>query len=250
MPIVVENVTRERERESKSVCEQVSSFVKFQWSLSLFFLSTTTTTTTTKSHGQPRQVRTINNSTSTSMDTKVIHGPLKVRHVWLNHRHLAGHAVHLLTAQDLGQSLAKVPRHQRRHHLGLFRKGQNERPERRQVLFHTLAGNLDNVLGEANTALATIFLVFCLVHTLHRLWANPVDTDSVEELEKGPPAVHPAVGQDNGGSAAPEQSVLDEKAAVVAVVEVRRDYLGGHDQGLGLAASGVEEFLGEVDTDE
>ena len=72
----------------------------------------------------------------------------------------------------------------------------------------------------------------------------------MQELVPSATSIGPSVAENDGGTATAKESVLDEKATVVAVVKVGRDRLCGDNQGFAVSAATREQLLGEIDTNQ
>ena len=83
--------------------------------------------------------------------------------------------------------------------------------------------HLDDLLAESDTSAP--HLVLRLKDGVVRVLPRPLHPHGVEKLVARPDAVGVPVGQDHGGTAAAKQRVLEEEAALVAVVKVGGDGL-------------------------
>ena len=108
--------------------------------------------------------------------------------------------------------------------------------------------HLDDFLREGDAPVAV--LVLRLVDALIVLEGVALDTHRVQELVLCASAVDPLVAQHDGCPTAPEQSVLQQVAALVPVVQVRGDNLGGDDQRVRARLPLSQQLLREIDADE
>ena len=154
----------------------------------------------------------VQHAAAAGVDAEVLQRQLEVRHVGL---HLDGGAAEQRGAQE----------------PELLRQREHERAQRRDVAPQRVPGHGHEVLGErdADVALAVLLLRHARVAVVAG-GAAPVRPHRVHQTVLGAAAVGPAVGEQHGGAAHPEQRVGHQHRAVVAQVGVQRDVLRAHHQ--------------------
>mmetsp|Transcript_32900 Transcript_32900/g.97054 ORF Transcript_32900/g.97054 Transcript_32900/m.97054 type:complete len:370 (-) Transcript_32900:594-1703(-) len=191
----------------------------------------------------------INHSSSTSMDAKVINATLEVGNIRPNIWDLLRHLfIGCPSAEHFLETLCCKAADQRYYHLELLAQWQDVRANHGHILLHALAGDLDDLLGQPHSSLPV--LILGLIDAIVCVLGGALNTNGMKELVPRPPAVAPIVRQDHRSTTAPEESILEQKATLVAMVQIGSDDLRRYDQCLAAGSAALEQILSKIDTDE
>mmetsp|Transcript_23803 Transcript_23803/g.34627 ORF Transcript_23803/g.34627 Transcript_23803/m.34627 type:complete len:405 (-) Transcript_23803:588-1802(-) len=177
----------------------------------------------------------VNHRPAPGMDAEVVNPALEVRDVVLGHIHPLGE-VPLYPLGGLAQ-------HDGPHHLGLLGQREHQGAEGGEVLLHGAPGHHDDVLAQLDPVVAV--LVLALVHRLVGVLPDTLGAHGAEQLVLGLEPGAGLVGQQDGGAPTAEQGVLQQHGALVPVVQVLGQVLGGHHEGGGVGAA-LHQALGQV----
>mmetsp|Transcript_149971 Transcript_149971/g.481929 ORF Transcript_149971/g.481929 Transcript_149971/m.481929 type:complete len:264 (-) Transcript_149971:904-1695(-) len=131
-------------------------------------------------------------------------------------------------------------------HGRLLADRQHVRAQHDEVLPHGSAGDLHDVLGERDPAVALRILL--LVHALVRVVVRQLAAERVQQLVLGAERVHAPAGQQQGATTASEECVLQQHALLVALVHILCDVLRGDHQCTGPRLV-LQQLLGQVHRD-